>query len=467
MNFLRNYKSEIIIFCVAFFARLIALGAAVFYYGEPTLHLSDSGAYIDLARSIVSGTGFSRDGGLSPFTLFVPGYPLFLAVSLFLFHRLWPALLGQIVLSSFVPLCLFRMSKYFFLSRRLALLSSVIVALEPHLVIFSIVYMSEALYGFLCVVFVFLFARFLKRNSFLDLALSGFFLGISMYVRPVSNYILFIYLVVIAYHGWKSGISWRSIVFRCIVITAIVAVVIFPWLWRNKQAFGVWAMSSHGSYNLYVYDGASVVVLRDGVSYEIGKADRLAQLKKEIGIDPSRLYNNLGYEKAVYRQSLLFLAQNWVNAAKLTALTVIGFWTSHNYAYFLTYFYHVFAAPTYMIPPTQLLFQGKIIEAAVDVARFLFSPYYLVSFVGRLVWFGIGVLACVGLRVLWRENRNRFFVVFLGLLFLYFSLLSFFVGLGIDGRQRYPIEPFIIVVAAVGVQWLWARWNGGIMDVAD
>lgn len=467
MEFFRKYKFEIIIFCTALAGRLIVLAFSVLYYGESVLHLSDSGAYIDLARSIVSGAGFSRDGGLTLFTLFVPGYPLFLAASLFLFNSLWPALFGQIILSSFVPVFLFRMSEYFSLSRRLAFLASAVVALEPHLVIFSIVYMSEALYGFLFVLFVFLFARFLKNNSFLDLALSGFFLGISIYVRPVSNYILFISLCIAAYQGWRSRIPWRSILFRCAVLSAIVVAVILPWMWRNYRYFGVWAMSSHGSYNLYIYDGASVVSLRDGVSYETGKADRVRELKKDLAIDPSALYNNLRYERAVYEKSLLFFVQNKFATAKLIALTVISFWTSHNYAYFLTYFYHALTQPTYAIPPTQLLFQGKIIEAAVGVLRFLFSPYYVISFAGRLLWLGITITAFAGLWKLWRENKNNPFILFVGLLFFYFSLISFFVGLGIDGRQRYPVEPFIIVATVAGVQWLWKWRNGDTISAAD
>lgn len=76
-DFFQKYKIEIIIFGIALSVRLIALFLAVYNYGEGILQLSDSSGFINLARSIVSGTGYSRDGGLTPHVLFVPGYPFF------------------------------------------------------------------------------------------------------------------------------------------------------------------------------------------------------------------------------------------------------------------------------------------------------------------------------------------------------------------------------------------------------
>ncbi len=427
--FWTNNKFEIILFGTAFFARLIALGAAVFYYGEQRLHLSDSGGYIALAQGIVLGHGFSIDGGLTPFSFYVPGYPAYLALSLFLFNTLWPALIGQMILSSFVPVLLFRLGKYVSISQKLVFYAGLVSALEPHLVLYSITYMTEALYGFLFFASIFLFIRFLQREVWLDLLLSSFLLGISVYVRPISQYIVAGYFVMFGYYWWESA-SWRmplkKIFFALGMIIIVFFVVIAPWFWRNYHYFGIWSLSSHGSYNLYVYDGASIISLRDGVSYDTGHADRIQSLERDTGVTEERA-NSVVYDKVMYERGLHFIKENLGTAIKLGLIDFFGFWTAHNYAYFLAYFYHWISQPQYLIPPTQLLFQGNVFGALFDIFRFILSPYYLISIAGRLMWLVVGIVSYFGIWTLWRSGNRlqKSFSLFSLFLFLYFSFIVF------------------------------------------
>lgn len=462
MNFLQTYKSEIILFCAAFIARLVALWIAVFYYGEQILHLSDSWGYIILAQNIASGRGFSLDG-VAPFSFHVPGYPAYLALSFFLFNSLWPALFGQMFLSSLVPVLLFRLGKLVSVSETVIFFAGMFSALEPHLVLYSITYMTEPLYGFLFFASVFLFARFLRGEVLHDLLVSGFLLGISVYVRPVSQYVVAGYIITLGYH-WMGRASLKKFFFGAGMMLLVFFVVVAPWYWRNEHYLGVWSLSSHGSYNLFVYDGASIIALRDGVSYEVGHADRIQSLERDTGL-PEEKSNSVAYDRLMYERGLGFIKANLAVAAKLALVAVFGFWTAHNYAYFLTYFYRLIAQPQYLIPPTQMLFQGNLSGALRDIIHFAFSPYYLISIAGRLLWLAIGVASWFGVWKFWRagDRLQKSFSLFTVFLFLYFSLIVFFVGLGIDGRMRYPIEPLVILFAAIVISqlrnWRYADWE--------
>lgn len=451
-SFFQKYNIEIFVFFVASVARFLALAYGVLHYGDGILSLSDSKAFLDLAHAVASGQGYSRDGGLTAFVLRPPGYSFYLAGFFWLFHRFWPAIIGQVALSSFVPVLLARLGKNLMMNSRAVFWAAMISALEPHLVIYSIVYMSEALYGFLFLASIVYFIRFLRDDTLRFLLVSSVLLGISAYVRPVSNYLFFLYPVAILYRWRGAKDVFRDLLPKAFFAVAVFFAIIFPWMFRNYEHFGVFSMGSHGPYNLYVYDGASIVALEKGVSYDEGARERIAAWEKETGVPVTVLHNDLRYDNLMQQKAVAFVKEHFFTAAKLGVITDIGFWTAHNYAYFITYFYRWIPQPTYHIPPTQLLFEGKIKEAFLRVAPFLFSPYYVISFAGRMLWFLVALAMICGMRVLWRDGDRvcRSFTILCIIIFVYFSLIVFAVGLGIDGRQRYPIEPLVILFAVLG-----------------
>lgn len=455
-TFFQTYKIEIFVFSVSCIARLVALAYGVLYYGDGILQLSDSQAFLDLARAVASGAGYSRDGGLTPFVLRPPGYSFYLAGFFWLFHRFWPAIIGQIVLSSLVPVFLIRLGKKIMMSARMVAWAALITALEPHLIIYSIVYMSEALFGFLFLASIVYFIRFLREDALRFLLVSSVLLGISAYVRPVSNYLFFLYPAVMIYQWFGSKNLFRDLLPKVFFAIGVFFAVIFPWMLRNYYHFGVFSMGSHGSYNLYVYDGASIVALEKGVSYDEGSRERLAVWEKETGVPVTALHNDLQYDDLMRQKAVSFIKEHVRTALKLGVLTDIGFWTAHNYAYFATYFYDWIPQPTYHIPPTQLLFEGKIKEGIFGVLPVLFSPYYVISFAGKIIWFIVALFMLCGMRDTWRngDRTQRSFIILSSIIFIYFSLIVFAVGFGIDGRQRYPIEPLVILFAVAGWEYL-------------
>lgn len=458
--FFQKHKIEIIVFLLALAARFLALFFAVYYHGVDILYLSDSSGFTDLARSIAAGTGYSRDGGLTPHVLFMPGYPFFLAVSLFLFGSFWPALIAQIFLSALVPVMILKIGRILEFSSKISLAGACLSALEPHLVIFSIVYMTEALYGFLFMCSILFFARFLKNSLAVYMFLTSIALGLVAFVK-VSNYLIFLYLAAIIFHLWMIKAGTKKFFTSFIIFIVVFAAVVFPWFLRNYYHSGLWRMSSHEAYNLYVYDGASILSLRDGISYEEGKKARLGLWKEETGTDVSVVLSNFKLAEVMQKKGIEFVRQNLGSTIKLSILTSISFWTSHNYAYFFTYFFTVLEKPAYAVPPTQLLFQGKVSESFYGTLKFITTPYYLVSLSGKVLSFVLAILAILGIWTLYKSGdySQRSFAVLTGLIFVYFTVMAFGAGFGIEGRVRYPIEPLVILMAVVGWYGLKKGWN--------
>ena len=461
-NVLRKHRKEIVILAIAVSVRFLALFAMAVFGDIATLHLSDSSAYTDLAGAIAAGDGYSRDGGATPFALRVPGYPFYLSLSLYLFDNFWPALIGQIILASLIPFFLFRIALLLEFTPRIAFFASLFSALEPHLIIYSITFMSDVLFTFILLLSFLFFFKFFKGGRFLFLALSGGLLGLSAYVRELSLYLTLPYGIVIFYYVWKQeGVFlWRAVL-SLGLFPRVFFIIVMPWFIRNYYHFGIVSFSFHGADALYLYTGSSIVALRDGISFDQAKGELIEEYEQETGTKISYYETDIRYNEVMYRKSFELITRNIPVVLKLAILSQIAFWTSHNYAYFLTYFYEILEPPVYSSPPTHLLFQGRIREALNNVSSNFLSPYYTLSIVGKLTQITIVMLMTAGFFYCLRKADLYRRTVFLFLLFLffYYSAIVFTAGLGVEARYRYPIEPLMILMAVYGLCALLSRQN--------
>jgi hypothetical protein len=139
-------------------AGLVALGAAIrlvfmFYLHRPEDHVySDMASYVDGARQIVAG-----DRG--PQHLFHPiGYPLMLAVSLWLTRGLWLAVCVQYLLAVAAPILMWRGSARF-LRERPALIVLLVGALHFPFISMSGFFLAETGFTFFLALLFYMLAR--------------------------------------------------------------------------------------------------------------------------------------------------------------------------------------------------------------------------------------------------------------------------------------------------------------------
>src|SRR3989344_8030543 len=101
------------IFIAGLALRLSVFGLLVWGLGASGLwNFNDSREYLDLARGILSGRGFTQGIGESPLpeAIRTPAYPFYLSAFLGLGLPLWSAALIQLIAASFIPLITMRLA---------------------------------------------------------------------------------------------------------------------------------------------------------------------------------------------------------------------------------------------------------------------------------------------------------------------------------------------------------------------
>lgn len=447
-DFYRKYYSEIWIFTLALGARFFLLFITAYFYGDEVFHSADSILHALLAKSLIEGKGFSING-VEPFSFYMPGYAVFLASVYRFFGSFFPALIIQAVLGSLFPVFVLRFCRELNIEKTIGIVAGIFAALEPHLVYFSVVYVTETLFTFIFLLAVLHFLMFLKTDLFRYLVLAAVFLGISAYVRAVGEFLVVVFLAAMAYYFFSSDVFLKSKrFFEIILFAAIFGLVVAPWAIRNYLYFGSPDLTSEAGFVLYTYEAASVLAVKNDIPYSDAKKILGDELLKNdnINFEGSRDLKN---SPAVKKRAAEIIMGDLVSAAKVAAINILSFWTSSNVATLLAFQYEVIDKPFYVVAPTHLLIRGKFFEAAEDVSDYLFKPYYFLSVVGRLFWFLVSIFCFLGLRRFFRESSGAegVFSVFIIVLFLYFTAAVLIIGLGVDGRQRFPIEIFMLLFA--------------------
>ncbi|MSR76138.1 MAG: hypothetical protein EXS68_00925 [Candidatus Ryanbacteria bacterium] len=247
-----------LVVCVALLLRLAFAGLVWERLGsegfEATRVHSDAAQYIELAKSILQDRTFTLYG--TPHSFRTPGYPAWLAFWYWLSGS-WFFAVGVIgsLLGALSVYGIYRIGIEL-LSPQHALWAATLFAFEPYGIHMASRPMTESLYAFLVVCLAWLLVRVTKTSSGRSIffaALSGVVVGFSILVRPqmwpffvVSAPIVMV-IALMRTHGWKIAVS------SALALSIAAALVVSPWITRNKAMFGVADISSQGGWNLYFY----------------------------------------------------------------------------------------------------------------------------------------------------------------------------------------------------------------------
>lgn len=201
------------------------------------------------------GESFSRGAFAEAFRgAFPPVYPFFIG----LFHLLIPDLelagnLVSFVFGVILIYIVFVFVKKFFGSQY-ALVASFFVAIHPFLVRNSVTVLSESVATFLFALSVFFYYRGWTEEQTGDVALSGFFLGLTYLTRP--EYVVYAFPMVILLL-YKKRFSQSAIFLLCFLVFVI------PYIVYLKAETGQWVLSQKailvmnrpraGGYSLYLF----------------------------------------------------------------------------------------------------------------------------------------------------------------------------------------------------------------------
>ena len=220
---------------VIFTAFLVRILFNVYVVGieEPGLGVfPDSKEYDALGWSLASGRGFGIDE--VPSTYRAPGYPFFLSIIYVLFGHSYAAVkIIQSLIGSLTCLFVFLIGERLF-TKRVGVIAAGVAAVYPYLVVYTGVLLSETLFVFLSMGFLYLLVRLSPAFTWWQAGSAGLLLGAMNLTRPV----ILLFPIFLFFWGWaRFGTKVKAAILTGVVLGSMCLVVL-PWTLRNYLVTG-------------------------------------------------------------------------------------------------------------------------------------------------------------------------------------------------------------------------------------
>ena len=351
---------------------------------------------------------------IEPDAINTPGYPLYLSLFFggeYTKNQSDAARLGQVLMSSLTILLAYAAFAPF--GRLYGLGVALLTAMSPHLINMNLYLLTETLFCFFLMAFVWIISRVNANSRLLIFLLMGFLLALATLTRPWIQ----AYLFVIMGYLFFSKLRFSVIQMLCVFVGA--AIVTTPWMVRNMTVFGdladpgqVVASIHHGMYPNMMYEERN-----DTLGYAYRADPKSPMLGKSMGVTLAEVKGRAVAEPYKYAKWYLVgkirTVLSWKIIAGADAIFV----------------YHVGGSPYFEDP------------------KFYLSAYYMEKTHDILT-----LLALIGVLIVWlpekllQESKKRiFFLRAMSLLILYFL----FVHMVLAPYPRYsiPMRPLIYAMA--------------------
>ncbi|MFO1022302.1 MAG: glycosyltransferase family 39 protein [Planctomycetales bacterium] len=410
---------------------LIALAArCASVFLRPDLMGVDTDGYLDIARHLARGLGFSA--GEPPYlTAFRPPlYPLFVAPFLFAPNGLTLLAIAQIVLGTCTVWLTYQLAVRVNLSRPASLVTAAFVACDPILIHVTATAMTETLCTFLIALWGLQFVRTDTEDRRCHL-LSGVLLGLLCLCRP--TFLPFVGLVFVAGAirfflpggGADQFATTRKFGSRLVIQVVCAALVVCPWLIRNGVWLGKWTpATTHGGYTLLL--GNNSEFYREVIGGPWNRAwsgEQLgrwqADLERQIGEVKPPIIEERDRDAWFYRTAMESIRAEPRMFLQACLYRLFRFW--------------------------DVLPQHPVRDQLPPSMQGLFAGYF------SLEW----LLAVVGLIAALRSRQG----VWWGLIALIVSVCGVHLFYWTDLRMRAPLMPLLAVLAGLGWEVLFHSFS--------
>ncbi|MFH1393065.1 MAG: glycosyltransferase family 39 protein [Patescibacteria group bacterium] len=226
----------------------IAVLSGVFWnqkmFGQPIS--SDQLSYDGIAIDILNNGRFTDRG--QP-TFREPGYPLFLASIYKIFGHNYDAVrFIQIILFGLLAVFIYLLSRDIF-GEKIAIFSSLGIALFYGLANQAGLIMTELLFTFLICLFVYLIYKASAEKGNKWLIFSALILGGATLVRGMAEFLFFL-VIINLFIIFRGKISYKKIFYKVIIFTACFFMVLMPWLVKTNFKNSVFISSLTGHFLL-------------------------------------------------------------------------------------------------------------------------------------------------------------------------------------------------------------------------
>jgi len=255
-----------LVLAAAFAVRATTFVLAAATTADPKVHHApDTKAYVALAEELRASGRFQRDD--TPEIVRTPGYPLFLLPGVMSGTLETTTVALQILLSCVTVYLVYRICLALFARAGPALLGALLYALEPLSVVYSNMLLTETLFTFVTVLFLYCLVRYLRGGGLWGLVAAAVALAASVYVRPVSYFLPPLVGLGLLVRAGFAGSSRRRRLVEAGVFFVVAMGLVAAWQVRNAALTGYGGFSAIADANLYFYQAAAVLAAEEDSSY--------------------------------------------------------------------------------------------------------------------------------------------------------------------------------------------------------
>ena len=213
--------------------------------------------YEPVSKNILK-TYFLQDPNMSILSAQVtPLFPIYL--SLFPDREL--AMIANVIMS-FVVLILVYFIVLNFSSHRIALISVIILSVEPSFYASSLNLATETFFTLFLVLGIYFTTSKPFSNNNINLLLQAVFFGMSALVRPIALIAIIVLSLLYLVCFIKTS---KKIYFVSIFLVSIPSII---WSFRNFITHGIFNISLMSANNIFVYDGVAALSIAEDITFE-------------------------------------------------------------------------------------------------------------------------------------------------------------------------------------------------------
>lgn len=435
-----------------FFFALTVRALNVFLLADqPHLYFTeDSTIYWRLAENFIT-TGQFVDGAPGAWvtdTERMPGYPLFLsAIKSWIADTVLTVITVQAFVDSATVVLITALGGL--LGREIGLVSGILAALWPNMVINSALVLTDSLFLFFFTACLVACTQHLKKPQISSAAIIGMLLGLSLATRPVVQFLPPVFLIAILYTGWRVRDKIHNTAASAVIFITCVMIPITPTVYRNVTEFDKAFLTDQGTTHLLYWVVPSVRMHSDGTSFDTAWAGTQARFHTEL--------KRLGIDKAAIPSHEIRALRGdyaWRELANLPAVSILRAWIQGSAQNLIAPAILTDGRMRAARSDSFLAMEGKMFERVI--------AWLSAGSTGWKIIAGMGLLAAIIGSVFeaWGFFRlARIYpwaAVLTGGVILYFLLI---MGPVAAPKYRLPFAPATIILTAFGLVDLWRRWR--------
>ncbi len=219
-----------------------------------------------------------------------------------------------------------------------------------------------------------------------------------------------------------------------LVFCVAYAVVVSPWLIRNKEVSGVWGISSVKDFNFFHYYIPEFLSYKRGITPDEGRM----LLRKDLGTVSPEQIDDLRYSPLIHSIWMKYVKEDPIGYTKFHLVKTIPFFLSSGIKNVQVSYRRTIETEVFKVSNanmTNYLLKGQFRAFLGEL-----WAYPLVT-LEQLFWLILTIFAFLAVFI----KKSRSFTVASIIIILYFALLT---GSVAYARFRLPAAPFLFLLAS-------------------